>query len=232
MQVFAHRGASGEYPENTILACEQAIEQQVHGIEFDVQQALDGLIITHDRMINSEQGKLWVAQQTLSTLQKIALPQQQFPPTLRQLMQCFNGRCLANVELKTISNLDLVKKELEIALNQFNFNPKQIIVSSFDHHMLNTVKTWDLNVEIAALTASLPIDNAAFASNLGADAVHIDINVVNKSFVKDAHNRGLKVRVYTVDEPQDIIKLADWNVDGIFSNFPNKALEVIKTHSI
>lgn len=227
MQVYAHRGASGEFPENTLLAMEQAIQQQAFGIEFDVQQAQDGFVITHDRLIKTPQDKIWVAPHTVEQLQNIELPLQQHPPTLRQVMHCIAGRCVANVELKTVTDLQWLKDEIKFAIHHLGFQPEQIIISSFNHLLLKEVITWKFGVEIGALTASLPLEYAAFASKMGAHAVHADINALNEAFVKDAHSRGLKVRVYTVDEEQDIEQLISWNVDGIFSNYPSKAIRII-----
>ena len=79
------------------------------------------------------------------------------------------------------------------------------------------------------MTASTPLDYAAFASALNAQYVHADISFINQAFVKDAKQRGLKVNVYTVDQPADIEKLFGWGVDGIFSNYPAEAREVIKS---
>ena len=229
MKVFAHRGASGEHPENTLLAMEQAIQQQAHGIEFDVQQARDGFIITHDRLITcSQQNQTRVAPRTVEELQKLDLAQQQTPPTLKQVMQCIGGRCQANVELKDVSELQWIKEELTHAIEQLGFQAEQIIVSSFNHHLLTEVNTWELGVEIGALTASLPIDYAAFATEIGAHAVHADINALNEAFVRDAKARGLQVRVYTVDEQHDIEQLFHWNVDAIFSNYPSRAIKIIE----
>lgn len=228
MQVFAHRGASGEFPENTLLAMEQAIKQAAYGIEFDVQQALDGFIITHDRLIKTPSHKIRVAANSIADLQKVPLAENQFSPTLRQVMESISGRCYANVELKTVTELEQIKAELEFAIEHLGFTAEQIIISSFNHHFLEAVMKWEMGVEIGALTASLHVDYAAFAQKLGANAIHADINALNENLVKDAHDRGLSVRVYTVDEEQDIEQLFNWNVDAIFSNYPGRAIKIIE----
>ncbi|MCY7295368.1 glycerophosphodiester phosphodiesterase [Alteromonas sp. a30] len=227
MQVFAHRGASGEFPENTLLAIEAAIQQGADGIELDVQQALDDLAVTHDRYYKSGDDYHSVASTPMQALQQHALPENQFIPTLTQVMQCISGRCAVNIELKTLIQFDAFKHLLTSAINEYQFAPEQIIVSAFNHHILKVIQEWDLGVEIAALTSSLYLDLASFAVNMGANAVHADVNALTPSLVEDAHQFGLAVRVYTVDLPQDIEMLQKWGVDAIFSNFPKRAKQLI-----
>ncbi len=227
MQIFAHRGASGEYPENTLLAMEQAIEQGADGIEFDVQQAKDNLAVTHDRYIKAPHGMLHIASTSMHDLQQIPLPQGQFIPTLDQVMQCINGRCLANIELKTLSQFDVLKEVLNRSLTHYQFAPEQIIVSSFNHHLLREVHKWDTGVQIGALTASLPLRFSKFALEMNANAVHADINALDLAFVEDAHQQQLPIRVFTVDHPEEILRLASWGVDAIFTNYPAFAKQLL-----
>ena len=70
------------------------------------------------------------------------------------------------------------------------------------------------------MTACYPLDYAKFAEQLNAYSVHLDVDFISVNFVKDAHQRGLKVFVYTVDELEDIKAMKALGVDGIFSNFP------------
>ncbi|MBP8227171.1 MAG: glycerophosphodiester phosphodiesterase, partial [Pararheinheimera sp.] len=72
-------------------------------------------------------------------------------------------------------------------------------------------------------TASLPLDYAAFASELGAWSVHCDKGFINQQMVQDAHQRGLKVLVYTVNDACTAKKLQQLGVDGIFCNYPLQA---------
>ena len=75
----------------------------------------------------------------------------------------------------------------------------------------------------AVSTASKPIDYAGFAQSLNAYSVNADVTFVDEEFVLDAKRRGLKIFVYTVDQQADLTKLANWHVDGVFSNGPGRA---------
>lgn len=230
MQVFAHRGASGEFPENTLLAFEQAIEQRADGIEFDVQHAKDGLVIVHDRMILTNEQEYWLEDFTVAELQRIPLAKNQRIPTLWQTLSAIKGQCQCNIELKTINDLNEVKQSVEQVLNLGWFTPKQIIISAFNHHLLPEVQSWQTGVATAAIIASNPINYGQFVADLKVQAVHTDIQTVSPELIEDLHQSGLQVRVYTVDQARDIRNLLAWGVDAIFSNFPQRAKHLIQTH--
>ena len=100
-------------------------------------------------------------------------------------------------------------------------------MSSFNHHWLAQLKHDHPQQRIGALTTSCPLSYAQFASELNAWSVHIDVDFVTQEFVDDAHQRGLKVLVFTVDEPDDMVSLQAMGVDGIFTNHPALARSVL-----
>jgi glycerophosphoryl diester phosphodiesterase len=224
MLIFAHRGASAYAPENTLLAISKALELHADGIEIDVHQVEQGLVVIHDRWVHrTTNGKGQLADHTLASLQTLDAGLGEHVPSLLQVMELIAGRCQLNIEIKGVKDLGLLQAHLEMAITKFNFNLDQIIVSSFDHHLLRALKTKVPAIKIGALTATKPIDYAAFAESLQAFSVNADISFLNEAFVQDAHQRGLKVFVYTVDEPADLLMLKQWGVDGVFSNAPDKA---------
>ena len=232
MLVYAHRGASGKQPENTPAAFELAIAEKADGIEVDVFQHGDKFIVIHDRWVDrTTSGKGSINNYTLAELKTLDAGNGQQVPTLEEVFTLVNGRCALNLEAKGVSDVGLFSEFIESQISKTQFTDKQILVSSFDHHFLQSFRTQSSRWELGALTASIPLDYAAFASALNAQYVHADVSFINQAFVKDAKQRGLKVNVYTVDQPADIEKLYGWGVDGIFSNYPAEAREVIKSLS-
>ena len=96
------------------------------------------------------------------------------------------------------------------------------LVSSFNHHELKRFKELMPVVRIGALITAIPRDYAKFGQDLNAWSVNLCIEFINQAFVDDAHNRGLKVLVWTVNHPEDIQRMKSLGVDGIFSNFPDR----------
>jgi glycerophosphoryl diester phosphodiesterase len=228
MLIFAHRGASADAPENTLLAIEQALIQQADGIEIDVYQLGNELVVIHDRWVSrTTNGTRSLTDYTLKELQTLDAGKGQFVPTLWQVLQLVQGQCLINIEVKGVSEVSLINECINKAVSQLGFEAEQFIVSSFNHHLLLAFKSIAPKIKIGALTASNPLDHARFAEDLQAYSVNADISFVDQDFVIDAHNRGLKMFVYTVDEPEDLLRLHAWGVDGVFSNGPAAAKLVL-----
>ncbi|WP_068546218.1 glycerophosphodiester phosphodiesterase [Thalassotalea crassostreae] len=225
MLVFAHRGASGYEPENTILAIEKALLTQVDAIEIDVHLADGHLIVIHDRWLHkTTNGFGRISDLSFEQIRKLDAGKGQKIPTLDEVLQTIHGQCLVNIELKADRTVIPLLEVIDHAVQCYGFSYNQFLFSSFNHHLLFEIKSIRPEFQTGALTASCPIDYAAFAQQLNAYSVHIDVDFVNYEFVKDAHQRGLKVYVYTVDGEEDIIELHRLGVDGIFSNFITESL--------
>ncbi|WP_025823243.1 glycerophosphodiester phosphodiesterase [Shewanella marina] len=226
MLVFAHRGASGYAPENTLVAMDRAIALGAPAIEIDVQAVEDQLYVFHDRRlekISTGQGVVHlVNKHYIESLSVNGEP----IPTLMQLLARVAGRVVLNIELKGTGCVDLFLKQYPAIIAQYPAD--KIIVSSFNHPYLAKVKQQYPEIKVAPLLASLPLDGARIASQLDAYSIHLDISFINKNLVEDAHKRGVKVYVYTVDNPDDVCALAALGVDGIFSNYPDRAQKALE----
>ena len=225
MQIIAHRGASGDYPENTLLAMEHAIMQGADAIEIDVF-AVDGeLIVIHDHhLARTTNGSGSIYQRNLAQLQQLDAGLGQRIPTLWQVLQLLAPTPLwLNIELKGENTVAPLLNLLQRAECELQFDSSRLLISSFNHHLLAALKQQQPALKLGALTASLPIDYAAFARQLQVYSVHCDVSFINQAFVDDAKARGLKVCVYTVDQADDIARMRQYGVDGIFSNYPAKA---------
>ena len=224
MQIIAHRGASGDYPENTLLAIKQAIVQGADAIEIDVFAVQSELLVIHDHHLErTTNGTGSIYQYSLAGLMKLDAGQGQRIPTLWQVLELTHGKCWLNIELKGEDTVAPLLALLDKAEQQLGFDPLSLVISSFNHHLLAALKQARPQLKLGALTASLPLDYAAFASELQAYSVHCDVSFIDQAFVTDAKARGLKVFVYTVDQPDDIQRLTAYGVDGIFSNYPARS---------
>ena len=225
MLVIAHRGASDHAPENTLLAIDKAIAMQADAIEVDVFWADGELILLHDRWLQrTTNGHGRVDRLSLTRLRQLNAGKGQQIPTLYECLRQINGRCDVNLELKNSAAVIPVLTAIDYACSHLNFRQEQFLVSAFNHHWLHFCKQRSPWLRLGALTASVPLDYAAFASRLQAWSVHMDIDFICPAFIKDAHRRGLQVFVYTVDEPEDIADMLNLGVDGIFTNNPTRSL--------
>lgn len=234
MKIIAHRGASGEYPENSLLAFEKAIEQGADGIELDAQfhVASGKFVLLHDSYLDkTTNGKGDLNRLSLDELKALDLGHNEKLVTLPQALKTINGRVFVNIELKTIrcssQNLqDIIaglNQVLALAIEENNFSLDQFVISSFDHHLLSICKQQNNQLKTAALIAHRPIDYSEFAKTLEVSGINPDIDCIHKCLVDDAHQQSLSVWVYTVDRREDIEHCLAIGVDGIFTNFPERS---------
>ncbi|WP_286233844.1 glycerophosphodiester phosphodiesterase [Thalassotalea sediminis] len=239
MILFAHRGASGEFPENSLLAFEQAIEQGADAIELDVQFHLPSqkLIVIHDHFVDKttpQQGH--INHFSLTELSQMPLGKGQYLLSLTQALSAISGRVLVNVELKTtpqniqqsrnlVSALDT---ELKQAICQFNYKPEQLIISAFDHQLLVDCYRQMPAFNYAALIAHNPIDNGLSLLDERFFAINLAIDCLSPQLVSRLKAAHKKVFVYTVDKQEDIKQCWSLSVDGIFTNFPKISRNIIE----
>ncbi|KAA1152590.1 glycerophosphodiester phosphodiesterase [Pseudoalteromonas sp. FUC4] len=221
MKIFAHRGASGDFPENTKSAILEALKVGVDGIEVDIQSSIDDYMLIHDSWLDrTTSGKGRVSSFSAHELFKLDAGNGEKIPTLQQLFDWNNNKSLLNIELKHTFALERFVAQLEQNIEAKKISKANILVSSFDHHQLQWLKNKLPWLKIGALTSSIPINFAKFASDLNAFSVHVDKTFINKAFADDAKKRGLKIYAYTVDREEDIALMIEYGIDGIFTNYP------------
>ncbi|ASP48018.1 glycerophosphodiester phosphodiesterase [Cognaticolwellia beringensis] len=244
MKVIAHRGASGEFAENSLLAFEQALIQGCDAIEFDVQfhQPSSEFILLHDSYLkiidingsNHGEEKVHFNQVPLDELIHTSPNAKYNICTLVQALQCINIQCQINIELKSATQgaqLANEMQKLEAVIRHAQARKlitfQQLVISSFNHHALVYVANHFPEMTTAALIACCPINYAEFCQQLKVNMLNLSIECMNPEIIKDAHRRGLKVWVYTVDHPDQIKQCLDFQVDGIFTNFPLRTRQTI-----
>ena len=233
MLIFAHRGASAIEPENTLAAFKAACLSNCDGVEFDIQHVDGKLVVFHDRYIErTTSGKGLLIEHSFEQLRRLDAGNGEMIATLDEVLAIVANQKVINIELKSIaiSDLSLLFQYLDDAKTSLKINVNQLLLSSFNHQLLQVINQQRPEFSLGALTASLPLNNAEFAQQLNAHSANIVIEYVTQEFVDDAHQRGLQVYVYTVDKLNDIKRLQAMGVDGIFSNNPKQAKILLQQH--
>ncbi|UUT60950.1 glycerophosphodiester phosphodiesterase [Aeromonas hydrophila] len=229
MQIIAHRGASGLAPENTLKAIRLALALGTGAIEIDVQLADGELWVFHDRRLERcTDGSGVLTAQSRAYLASLDAGEGERIPTLWQVMEAIAGQAELHIELKGAQTADEVARLTRRAEAELGFAPTQWVVSSFHHPELARFAALRPDIRLGALTSTIPLTLAKFAAELGTWSLNCDVDFVDQSLVQDAHDRGLKVLVYTVDEPADQAMLAAIGVDGVFTNRPDRFLPLAK----
>ena len=228
MLCIGHRGAMGHAPENTLKSVAKALELGAPWVEIDVFYVDRHLVVIHDsRLERTTNGSGHVFDKTFAYLRTLDAGDGEKIPTLEEVLDLMAARAGINIELKGPGTAEPVVKLIKKKLDQ-NWDEKKILVSSFRHHDIAKVKRLDNRIRTGALIAGVPLDKAAFAHELGAYSVHPSIEFVSAEFVTDAHRRGLKVFVYTVNDPEDIQRMQALGVDGVFTNYPDRVLNFLR----
>lgn len=227
MTCFAHRGASGHSPENTMLAFRYAFELGADAIECDVQLSADGApVIIHDAAVDrTTNGVGLVAALSLEQLRHLdAGAGEQIPELAEVLALCREQGKQANLEIKadTLEQAQRIAEVVGEALESGG-STDLALVSSFWLPVLPLLKSAYPRLRTATLHTGMRwrlLNMITAARTNGADALHPDMKLTSRALVESAHAVGLHVNVWTVDESKVIQRLASWGVDGIFTNFP------------
>lgn len=222
--VLAHRGARGHAPENTLAAFDKALELGAKWIELDVQWHDGQLWVFHDqRLERCTNGTGWLVDHKAKALRALDAGSGQRIPFLREVLHRLGGRVAINVELKTgDGTAAAVATELRAAFAS-GWKPEQFLVSSFHLPELRDFKRRIPEVPLGVLLCGVPLDLAAAATQLGAEVVSLDRDFADPALVKDAQARGMKVFVFTVNEREDIARFRAAGIDGVFTDFPERA---------
>ncbi|MDR1791547.1 MAG: glycerophosphodiester phosphodiesterase [Propionibacteriaceae bacterium] len=229
MQLWAHRGANRKAPENTLAAFQLAVEAGVDGVEFDVQLSNDGhpVVIHDEKLDRTTDGTGWVAVYPLESLQELDCGDGQHIPTLDEVLELLAPtEVRLNVELKnSVVPYPGLEAKVVSALARHGLLTRaasvepRVVLSSFDLESVRRLARMRLAAEVAALYEYPIFFPFRRTRNLGATAIHPHAVAVRSArYVERAHAAGLKVRVWTVDDPTRQAELAAWGVDGIFTN--------------
>ena len=222
--VIAHRGARGHAPENTLAAFDKAIELGAKWIELDVQWHAGKLWVFHDRRLERcTDGRGALADHDAAALRRLDAGGGQKIPFLEEVLERIDRRAAVNVELKTAAGTAAATAAVLRACLERGWKPAQFLVSSFHLPELRDFKRRLPEVPLGVLFCGVPLDLAAAGTDLGAAVVSMDIDFVDPALIADVHRRGMKAYVYTVNEPDDFKRMKALGIDGVFTDFPERA---------
>ncbi len=225
MLCIGHRGAMGYEPENTLLAIAKALSLDVDWIEIDVHNVENSLIVFHDRRLErTTNGTGDICDRSFAYVRSLDAGKGQQIPTLAEVFDTVNRRCGINIELKGSNTAGLVIDLVQEYIDR-GWQYEDFLVSSFNHYELKQVQEACPEIAIGILIYGLPLNYLEIAAELNAVAIIPAFDYVTKELVQNIQNRGFKIFVYTVNEPEDIKAMKLLNVDGIFSNYPERVLQ-------
>ncbi|HZC08266.1 MAG TPA: glycerophosphodiester phosphodiesterase family protein, partial [Ktedonobacterales bacterium] len=232
---YAHRGARGHAPENTLLAFDLAFDLGADGIECDAQLSADGrLVIIHDGTVNrTTSGRGAVSALGYDALRLLDAGRGQRIPSLDETLALVRARDgLLNLELKAESGPEALAVAEAVAarlaaLADDDSLRQRIIVSSFSLPAVGEIKRRLPWLRVGALYGGRAWRRQAMierALALGVEAIHPHPRILTQETVRAAHEAGLRVNVWTANRWATIRQLIAWEVDSIFSDFPERVV--------
>jgi glycerophosphoryl diester phosphodiesterase len=245
-KIIAHRGASSTHTENTLEAFRAAGEVGADGIELDVRLSGDDvLVVHHDAHLADGRA--------IRDLVLADLPDH--VPTLAQALEAA-GDLWINVEIKNLQGepdyddrhqisvavAGLLAAHLAVTApldgapgsdgateSDGASGSGRILVSSFNVDSMHRIRETEVNLPLGLLVwgQADPASLVARTAAHGFQAINPHDILVDRAFVDRAHEAGLEVNVWTVDDPARMEQLNDFGVDGIITNDPAQALRVL-----
>ena len=222
MMIMGHRGAAALEPENTLRSIGRAIEIGVDAVEIDVHLSKDKkVVVIHDETLDrTTNGTGDVHSHTLEELKALSAGKGERIPTLQEVIDFIDRRIRLVIELKA----EGTEMEVVEVIRRNNLSYNDVYVISFWHRLVKTVKEMDSSIRTGILLVGCPVD-VSIATHASADAMVMRYSFVDRHLVKIAHEAGLKIFIWNIDESHLLAPYVDMGVDGIGSNDPRILVE-------
>ena len=235
VKIWAHRGAIGYAPENTLEAFEAAVRLGADGIELDIHESKDQeIVVIHDeRLDRTSSGKGWVKDYTLEELRQFdysrgtefGKDRQYTIPTMREVFELIKPTDLTiNIELKTnVFHYRGIERKILKMAEEYGMSDR-VWYSSFNHLSIEKIHLLDPEAKVGFLYANAFTGMPAFAGKLGMDALHpAFFNLFSPRFMDDCREKGILVNIWTIDSEAQMLACMEAGVHAIITNYPDKA---------
>ena len=222
--IIGHRGAMGHETENSLPSIQKALEIGVDMIEIDVFRISSGeLAVFHDERVERlTNGGGRIEDYNMYDMRQLILEGGHRIPLLQDVLKLIDNKVRLNIELKGKKTANRVDFITRYYIENRGWSQENILVSSFDWDELRALREANPEIAIAVLTDGDPEAAIPIAQELKAEAINPSYTTLTAENVKAIQASGFKVYTYTVNEPEDISRMTDYGVDGIFIDYPER----------
>ncbi|MFD2586424.1 glycerophosphodiester phosphodiesterase [Croceitalea marina] len=223
--VIGHRGAMGYETENTLASIQKAMDIGVDMIEIDVFNIKSGeTVVFHDESLERLSNAAGnIEEYNIGDLKKVILDGNHQIPLLQDVLKLIDNKVALNIELKGAGTANRVNFITDFYIKKRGWSAENFIISSFNWDELREMRRINSDIAIAILTEENPIAAVPVAKELNAIAINPWFEKLTAEQTEAIQKEGLKVYTYTVNEIEDIAKMREFGVDGIFTNYPDRA---------
>ncbi len=237
-KIIAHRGFCSIAPENTLIAFQKAIECKADYFELDVHKTKDdSIVVIHDSSvdrtsINDVKGK--IAEMNYSDLATLTVGypmnfgdkhENEKIPTLRKALELAKGKIKVCIEIKVYG----AEKEILKIVNELGVKD-DVIIFSFYYPVLAKIRQLDKNIHILFLINKADKMTIYYAKIIESNAIGVGYGTtVTEEYLNFAHKNGIEVWKWAINEEDEMQQLIDLGLDGLITDFPDKALKKLST---
>lgn len=218
--IIAHRGASAELPENTLVAFRRALALGVDGIELDVRLTRDGVpVVFHDaslRRLTGVPGRL--ADLTWRALAALRVGGAEPIPRLTTVLRLVGNRALVQIEIKAGVDVGPVIEAIRKA-----HALRRVIIASFDAGIVCEARRLAPSVRRMLISEGrlTPANLIRQLKRCGAAGLSVNHHaVVSAGWIRSLQKQGYPVWVWTVNDGRRARRLASWGIDALLSDDP------------
>ena len=214
--IIAHRGASAYAPENTLDSFKKALSMGARAIECDVRMSKDKkLVVIHDETIDrTTKGKGFVRDFSAEELKKHSIPE------LKELLELMKNKdILLLIEIKEPGT----EKQVINLLKDERMETRSAIVS-FYPEVIEKAKKLDNKIRAGLIFSRISGKEIETAIKIKADWILPRRSLIDKEIIAEAHDEGIKVYTWTIDDKEEAKKAIELGLDGIASNKPDLLL--------
>jgi glycerophosphoryl diester phosphodiesterase len=234
--IFAHRGYSALYPENTMKAFVEAEKAGADGLELDVQMTKDGeLVVIHDEKVDrTTDGMGFIKNLTYNELRKLNAGykfkkwfQKNSIPSLKEVLQWLTtNKLICNIELKNglIPYEGMEAKVIDL-VRRYGLSDR-IIISSFNHYSIVYSYRIAPEIEIAPLCYECIYMPWVYAQSLHAKSIHPKYFPALEEVIIETMANGVAVRPYTINKESHMRRLFSIGCSAIITDDPVKAIKI------
>lgn len=214
----------GHETENTLASIQKALDLNVDMIEIDVFKITSGeIVVFHDEKIDRlTNGSGDIESLDLESLKNLTVEGNHKIPLLSEVLDLINHKVPLNIELKGPGTSEGVIHIINSYMENEGWTLDDFLISSFNWEELKKMRLINKDIKIAVLTESNPLDAIAIAKDLKAIAVNPNYLSLTKENVSEIKSHGFKIFTWTVNDTEQISKLRELGVDGIFTNYPER----------
>lgn len=236
-QVFAHRGYSAVFSENTMTAFLEAEKTGCDGIELDVQLTKDGeVVVIHDEKVDrTTSGTGWVKDFTFKEVRnmnanKSGMKKEPIPSLIEVFEWMKTNKLICNIELKnTIIPYEGMEEKVIEMIRKYGLS-NRIIISSFNHYSIVYSYRHAPEIETAPLYSEGLYMPWVYAQSIRAAGIHPKHLAATDEIIRQAMENGIAVRPYTVNKDNDMHRLFNMNCTAFITDDPLKALRIRKQY--